>query len=172
MEVELSTFASVKASIGAIVNLQRRAEEIFEQTTGIPVIVGPDDIAEAAGKRLFKEGGKAGAEQFTKAATKQVDDVAKGTKEAAQQTAKNVEEVENLLKAQQRAVHSLQQRVAEHQKKLADFVKNPDAFDNKGLLKNAPSPEIRQKIIEGRVRHLQTEIKAFQDQINKILGGA
>ena len=47
---------------------------------------------------------------------------------------------------------------------------NPDAFDNQGLLKNAPTPDIRQKIIDGRIRHLQQEIKAFQDQIDQILG--
>lgn len=80
--------------------------------------------------------------------------------------------IEHLPKSQQRAVRSLQQRAAEHQQKLADYLKNPDAFDNQGLLRNAPTPEIRQRIIDGRVRHLEQEIKAFQDQIDNILGGS
>lgn len=70
--------------------------------------------------------------------------------------------ISHLPKVQQRAVRSLKQQVADHQKKLADYLKNPDAFDNKGLLKNAPTPEIR---------HLQQEIKAFQDQIDQIIRG-
>jgi hypothetical protein len=70
-----------------------------------------------------------------------------------------------------KSFRSLEQRVAEHTKKLADYRANPDAFDNLGLLKNAPTPEIRQRIIDGRIRHLEQEIKAFTDQMNKLLGG-
>lgn len=47
---------------------------------------------------------------------------------------------------------------------------NPDAFDNKGILKNAPSPEVRQRIIDGRIAHLEREIKAFDSQVDKIRG--
>ncbi|HMP03759.1 MAG TPA: hypothetical protein PKC45_14775 [Gemmatales bacterium] len=60
--------------------------------------------------------------------------------------------------------------MAEHQKKLADYIKNPDAFDNQGFLKNAPTPEIRQKIIDGRVKHLQGEIDNFLKQIEALKG--
>ena len=74
-----------------------------------------------------------------------------------------------LTPSQQRSVSSYQKRVAEHQKKLADYRANPDAFDNKGLLKNAPSEQIRQRIIEGRVRHLEKEIQTFQENIDKVL---
>ncbi|WP_165367878.1 hypothetical protein [Phytoactinopolyspora endophytica] len=48
---------------------------------------------------------------------------------------------------------------------------NPDAFDNQGLLARSPTPEIRQWIIDGRIRHLKTEIHGFQNQIDKLLGG-
>ena len=77
----------------------------------------------------------------------------------------------NLTAQQQRAIQSLEQRIAEHQQKLADYIKNPEAFDNLGFLKNAPTPEIRQNIIDGRILHLEGEIRAFQGAINKILGG-
>lgn len=43
--------------------------------------------------------------------------------------------------------------------------------DNLGYLDRAPSPEVRQRIIDGRIRHLENEIRAFQDQIDKLLGG-
>jgi len=37
----------------------------------------------------------------------------------------------------------------------------------KGLLKNK-SPEIRDKIIKGRARHLEREIEAFKNNIEKV----
>jgi hypothetical protein len=73
--------------------------------------------------------------------------------------------------SEQRAVASLQQRIVEHQQKLSDYIRNPDAFDNLGFLKNAPTPEIRERIIQGRINHLNQEINAFQNQINQILQG-
>jgi hypothetical protein len=53
---------------------------------------------------------------------------------------------------------------------LEQYRKNPDAFDNQGYLKNAPSPEIRQQIIDKRIRHLQTESDALEKGIRD-LGG-
>ncbi len=64
----------------------------------------------------------------------------------------------------------LRRQIAAHREKLAEYIKNPDAFDNEGLLKNV-SPELRQRIIEGRVKHLQQEIKAFEKGLEKLLGG-
>ena len=55
------------------------------------------------------------------------------------------------------------------QQKLDDFRRNPDAFDNKDFLKNAPNEKIRQRIIDGRVRHLEKEIQNFQKGIDDIL---
>ena len=58
-----------------------------------------------------------------------------------------------LLKS--RAPH--EKLIKEHQTKLADYIKNPDACDNLGLLKKV-SPDIRQKIIAGRVKELNSQI--------------
>lgn len=85
---------------------------------------------------------------------------------AAETTAPRV-----LTTSEQRALRSLQSQVEAHTAKLDDYMASPDAYDNQGLLARAPSPQIRQRIIDGRIRHLQTEIKAFQDQITKIQGG-
>jgi len=77
----------------------------------------------------------------------------------------------NLTPEKERAIQSLEQRIAEHQQKLADYINNPDAFDNQAYLQRAPTPEIRQRIIEGRIRNLERQIRAFQDAIKRILGG-
>jgi len=76
-----------------------------------------------------------------------------------------------LSKEAAKSVRSLQQRPGEHQNKLDAFRKNPDAFDNKGFLKNAPSQEVRERIINGRVNHLEQEIRNFQQQIDRLRGG-
>gem|GEM_PF-675067 len=60
---------------------------------------------------------------------------------------------------------NLQRRLDEHRQKLSDYRRDPDAFDNQGLLKNAPSDEVRQRIIQGRIRHLEQEIRAFEKAI-------
>ena len=67
-------------------------------------------------------------------------------------------------------IASLERRTAEHQKKLSDYFANPHAFDHKGFLKNAPTPEIRQSIIDGRARHLQGEIDNFNKKIGVLRG--
>lgn len=66
----------------------------------------------------------------------------------------------------------MQQQVADRTAKLEAYRANPSAFDNLGILERAPTAEIRQSIIDGRFRHLTNEIRAFQDQIDKLLGGA
>ncbi len=63
---------------------------------------------------------------------------------------------------------SYEKLIKEHQQKLNDYIKNPDAYDNKGLLKNATS-EIREKIINGRINELQNQITKQQGELNKIL---
>jgi hypothetical protein len=70
----------------------------------------------------------------------------------------------------ERAIRSLRDRIAEHLRKLEEYRANPDAFDNQGFLRNAPSEAIRQRIIEGRIRHLEHEIETFRQNIIK-LGG-
>ncbi|WP_344951709.1 polymorphic toxin-type HINT domain-containing protein, partial [Sphaerisporangium flaviroseum] len=74
----------------------------------------------------------------------------------------------DLTPEQHRSIQSYQDLIAEHEKKLADYLADPDAYDNKGFLKNAPNDEVRQRIIDGRARHLRQEIRTFQDNIKKI----
>lgn len=74
-----------------------------------------------------------------------------------------------LTPSQQSSVNSYQKGIAEHQKKLIDYKANPDAFDNKGFLKNAPNNQIRQKIIDSRIMHLENEIKTFQKNMDMVV---
>ncbi|KLL09593.1 hypothetical protein BL254_23650 [Protofrankia sp. BMG5.30] len=76
-----------------------------------------------------------------------------------------------LTASEQRAIRSLQRQIEEHRAKLEAYRVDPDAFDNQGILERAPTPAIRQRIIDGRIRHLEQEISAFQKQISKILRG-
>ena len=61
-----------------------------------------------------------------------------------------------------------ERQIEEHRSKLDAYRSNPDAFDPKVMRANAPSQEIRERIIEGRMRHLETEIRAFESQIRRI----
>ena len=88
-----------------------------------------------------------------------------------QVAANSADDLARLTVSQQRSVRSLQSQVKAHQTKLDGYRANPDAYDNLGILERAPTPEIRQRIIDGRIRHLETEIRTFQDQIDKLLGG-
>lgn len=69
-----------------------------------------------------------------------------------------------------KSIDSFNELIDEHEQKLADYLADPDAYDNKGFLKNAPSPEVRQRIIAGRERHLRKEIQTFHENIAKIRG--
>ena len=68
-------------------------------------------------------------------------------------------------KSKERAIKSLKEQVAKHTDKLEKYRANPDAYDNKGFLKNAPSAEVREKIIQSRIEHLLKEIGEFQKQL-------
>lgn len=72
--------------------------------------------------------------------------------------------------AKERLVRGLRRQVEAHKKKLDDFKRDPDAHDNRDFLKNAPSQETRERIIEGRIRNLERQIENFQKQIDDILG--
>lgn len=60
---------------------------------------------------------------------------------------------EELIKSKQ----SYEKLIKEHEKKLKDYIENPDLYDNKGLLKNAEK-ELRKKIINGRVNSLLKQL--------------
>lgn len=56
----------------------------------------------------------------------------------------------------------------EHRQKLVDYKANPDAFDNQEMLKNAPSSAVRQRSINGRIKHLEDEIRAFEKAVRDL----
>ena len=58
----------------------------------------------------------------------------------------------------------LREQLALHLKKLFDYMQDPDAFDNLGLLKGA-SPERRNQIINGRIKSLAGQIENFAKQL-------
>jgi hypothetical protein len=62
----------------------------------------------------------------------------------------------------------LRRELDTHRKKLEDYRANPDAHDNKGFLKNAPTPEARERIISGRIRNLENQIRTFERDIAAI----
>ncbi len=61
---------------------------------------------------------------------------------------------------------TLSERLEEHVQKLAEFIQDPDKFDNKNYLKNAPHR--RDEIINRRVAGLNHEIREFRSQIEAI----
>ena len=73
-----------------------------------------------------------------------------------------------LTKAELKSISSWEKELENHKAKLEEFIKNPDAFDNKNFLKNAPNTEVRQKIIDGRIKHLKNEIGNFEKQISRL----
>ncbi|EMX6285902.1 MULTISPECIES: hypothetical protein [Providencia] len=77
----------------------------------------------------------------------------------------------NLSTSDRRSIQSLRGQVRLHKEKLAAYRRNPDAFDNQGHLKNAPNNTVRQRIIDGRIKHLEKEIKTFEKNINEIKNG-
>jgi RHS repeat-associated protein len=67
----------------------------------------------------------------------------------------------------EKGIQSLEKRIAEHEAKLALYIENPDAHDHLGVLNGLPE-EIRQKIVEGRIKKLEKEIQKFEREIEKL----
>ena len=74
-----------------------------------------------------------------------------------------------LSKNDYKAAKSNYRRMLEHIEKLKKYKRDPLKFDNQNLLKNAPSEQIRQKIIDARVAHLEQEIQTLYNNILKII---
>jgi len=74
-----------------------------------------------------------------------------------------------LSKNEYKAAKSNYNRMVEHVNKLDKYRQNPLKYDNLGILKNAPSEQVKQKIIESRIAHLEKEIQAFYNNIIKII---
>jgi RHS repeat-associated protein len=62
---------------------------------------------------------------------------------------------------------SFEKRIAEHRKKLSDYRANPDAHDNRGVLKGA-SAQLREKIIAGRIKVLERTIQKHEGELKKV----
>jgi RHS repeat-associated protein len=89
---------------------------------------------------------------------------------AACETAKRARllvEMAEKLGQLERKTKSLSLNAAKHRQKLQEYLANPDKFDNLGKLKNAPNAEVRQKIIDGRRKHLEGEISNWEQQIRE-----
>lgn len=67
-----------------------------------------------------------------------------------------------------RSERSLEANVKEHEQKIADYKKDPDAHDHEGRLKNAKTPEIREKIIAGRLNKLAKDLKKNENELAKV----
>ncbi|MDD2793852.1 MAG: hypothetical protein PHD73_11780 [Sediminibacterium sp.] len=81
----------------------------------------------------------------------------------------NNEKVQSLQKeigSLEKSSKSLEKNVKEHEQKLKDYKADPDKNDNKGLLKDA-KPEVREKIINGRVKELERQIKKNEGELRK-----
>jgi len=75
----------------------------------------------------------------------------------------------DLTPQQVRSIQSYEKLIAEHQAKIDAFRADPYGFDGENsLLLRQPNPEIRQKMIDGRIAHWEKEIKAYQGNIAKI----
>jgi predicted nucleic acid-binding Zn-ribbon protein len=72
---------------------------------------------------------------------------------------------EQQIRQLEKGISSLRARIEEHRAKLEAYLRDPDAFDHKGMLSNAGTPEIRERIIKGRVEKLQREIDSFVREI-------
>lgn len=59
--------------------------------------------------------------------------------------------------------------IDEHIQKLLDYQRDPYAYDNKGILENAPSDDIREKIIQGRIDQLIKQINKQKGELEKVL---
>lgn len=95
--------------------------------------------------------------------------VRQAPKQVIKQTVKQTPKAVAKLTTSQtkKAINTLGKRISEHKQKLADYKKNPISGDNKGTLKNA-SPEHRQKVIDGRIRSLEKEIKKLENERKKL----
>ena len=67
-----------------------------------------------------------------------------------------------------RSKASYEKLIKEHLEKLKNYINSPESYDNQNLLKNAASAEIRRKIIEGRIKSLESQILKQRNELEKI----
>jgi hypothetical protein len=69
----------------------------------------------------------------------------------------------------QKSKKSYEDLIAEHKQKLEDYKRDPLGHDNKGTYRNAPTPEIREKVYNGRIQELERQIAKQQGELAKII---
>jgi hypothetical protein len=74
----------------------------------------------------------------------------------------------NTQQQRDKAIRSLEKRIQEHEQKLSDYMKDPYAHDNKGHLRNAKDPVLREKIYEERIDSLKHQIENFKGEIDEL----
>lgn len=70
-------------------------------------------------------------------------------------------------KEAQAGIRFLEKRIAEHEKKLADFKANPTVRPG---MENQPK-EVIEAAQKSRIRHLEGEIQTFKENIEKLKSG-
>ena len=67
-----------------------------------------------------------------------------------------------------RAARSLLRQWQTHHRKLEQYRADPTANDHLRLLDAAPTADIANAIVAGRIRHLETELRAFEAQLERL----
>ena len=75
--------------------------------------------------------------------------------------------VTQLSKSQLKGIRSLEKQIQKHQKKIDDFKANPTVRPG---MENLPKDVIKRQQ-QARVKHLETEINTFKNNIDKIKSG-
>lgn len=89
---------------------------------------------------------------------------APGAKSSLLTAAGDILKVEkSLLKSEK----SFERIITEHKDKLSQYIKDPDKFDNKGILRGK-SPEQREEVISGRIKALQKQITKQETELQKV----
>jgi len=75
---------------------------------------------------------------------------------------------EQKIRSLQKAIASIEHQIIEHEKKWVAYSRNPSDYDNQNFLRDAPTDEIRQRIIQGRMNKLRREIQVFRSELVKL----
>jgi len=146
---------------------------VGEAGAGITYTVGTGGVgAVAGGEVLIAHGGSIAISGLKEAAenlnvlfaSSKRGGNSEGTSSTGQGSNLSNQTREQLLKSKS----SYEKLIQEHKAKLQDYINNPDAYDNLGLLKNV-SPEVRQKIIDGRIKALEKQIQKQIGELEKII---
>jgi len=128
--------------------------------------LNPVSLSDNAGRALGKGAKEITEKYISKYGAKEVSSHLKKSGFDADQI-KSLTGLDLLSSSHRNAISGLEKQIDGHTQKLKEFIANPDAFDNKGFLKTV-SPEMREKIINSRIRSLQHQINNFKQQIHDI----